>query len=238
LEKYNKTIVVLFLLSGLLFCGNAVAQTDQKLLLGEWAGKIQPTPDISLNVVFRYETDKDGKYVAFLDSPDQGAKGIPISEVSFEGNQVKFKVPAVNGEYSGQLAGEKIAGTWTQYGKPVALNFTKGKFMASAPQLDISEDAMKILSGRWLGKLGPLSVVFRFERNAEGKPTIFLDSPDQGASGIPIARASLKDGTLSLGVPALGGEFSGKPSGNTINGTWTQLGNSTPLTLTKEQAAK
>jgi serine-type D-Ala-D-Ala carboxypeptidase/endopeptidase len=233
-----KTIVVLFLLSSLLFCGNAVAQTDQKLLLGEWVGKIQPAADISINVVFRYELDKDGKYVAFLDSPDQGAKGIPIADLVFDGKQLSFKVPAVQAEYSGQLAGESISGTFKQLGRETALNFTKGKFVAAANQLDIPAEAMNTLLGRWTGKIGPLSIVFRFEQNAEGKPTIFLDSPDQGASGIPITKASLKDNTLSLGVPAIGGEFSGKLSGNIIDGTWTQMGNRTPLILTKEQAVK
>jgi hypothetical protein len=233
-----KPFVALFLLSGLLFCGNAVAQADQQTLLGEWVGKLQPTADISLSVVFRYELDKDGKYVAFLDSPDQGAKGIPITDVVLEGKQLSFKVPAVQGEYSGQVAGETISGTFKQYGRDTALNFTKGKYVASATPVEIPAGAMDTLLGRWTGKLGPLSLVIRFERDAEGKAKILLDSPDQGATGIPVSKASLKDGALSLGVPSIGGEYSGKLNGNTIEGTWKQMGNSTPLTLTKEQAAK
>lgn len=232
-----KTYTKLFLIFIVLVCGNAVAQTDQKSLLGEWVGKLKINEAMSLTIVFRYEIDKDGKYAAFLDSPDQAAKGIPASDVLIDGKQVSFKVPAVQGEYTGQLAGDNISGTWKQPTFEGALVLTKGKYQAPENQVDISADTMKLLLGRWLGKVGPLSIVLRFEQNAAGKPIILLDSPDQGARGIPVAKAALKDGTLSLNVTAVGGEYSGKLSGNTIDGTWTQLGNSTPLFLTKENAS-
>ena len=234
LERIMKTHIKLFLVFSLLFCAYALAQTDQKALLGEWVGQIKMTEAASLNIVFRYEVDKDGKYSAFLDSPDQGAKGIPVADVVFDGKQVSFKVPAVQGEYSGQLANETITGTWKQGGMGTTLAFKKGKYQAPANQVDISADEMKLLLGRWRGTVGPLSVIVRFEKNAEGNSVVLLDSPDQGARGIPVTKAALKDGTLSLKVSAVGGEYSGKLSGSKIDGTWTQLGNSTPLLLTKE----
>jgi hypothetical protein len=235
LEKIMKTCIKLFLIFSFCFCGTALAQTDQKALLGEWVGKIKITETASLNIVFRYEVDKDGKYSAFLDSPDQGAKGIPVADVVFDGKQVSFKVPAVQGEYAGQLGNDTITGTWKQGGMGTALAFTKGTYQAPANQVDLSADAMKLLLGRWMGKVGPLSVVVRFEQNADGNAVVLLDSPDQGARGIPVTKAALKDGTLSLSISAVGGEYTGKFNGNTIDGTWTQLGNSTPLNLTKDK---
>lgn len=233
-----KTCLKFFLMFSLLFCTIAVAQTDFKPLQGEWVGKLKINDSISFNIVFRFEAGQDGKYVAFLDSPDQGAKGIPASDLSFDGKLVRFKVPAVNGEYTGQLAGETMSGTWKQATFEGALALTKGHFQAPSNQMELSAEAMNLLSGSWRGMVGPLNVVVRFERNAEGKPVVFLDSPDQGARGIPVVKAALKDGTLTLGIPAVGGEYSGKFNGNTLDGTWTQLGNSTPLNLTKDKAGE
>ncbi len=209
-------------------------QASTKPLLGEWVGKLKVTEDLSYNIVFRYETTKDGKYAAFLDSPDQGAKGIPVTNVVLDGKEVTFKVPAVQGEYTGELSGKSIAGSWKQPGFEGTLDLARGKFQAPAAKIEISAEDMKQLLGKWTGKVGPLSLVVRFEQNADGSKAIFIDSPDQGASGIPVMEATLVDGTLSLTVTAVGGKYSGKLSGNKIDGTWTQLGNDTPLLLTKE----
>jgi hypothetical protein len=230
-----KILTKLFLMFLVFCCGNAIAQSDQKSLLGEWVGKLKISDTASLNIVFRYEIDKDGKPVAFLDSPDQGAKNIPITDVAVEGNQVSFKVPAVQGQYKGQFTEAGLSGKWEQAGREVPLDFIKGKYQAAENRVDISPDVMQQLLGRWAGKVGPLTVVVRFEQNDVGKYVVLMDSPDQGAKGIPVAKAAVMDDTLSLSVPAVGGEYSGKLSGDTIVGNWTQLGNSTPLILAKQQ---
>ncbi len=209
-------------------------QASTKPLLGEWVGKLKVTEDLSYNIVFRYETTKNGKYAAFLDSPDQGAKGIPVTDVLLEGKQVSFKVPAIQGEYAGEFSGKSITGSWKQPGFEGALDLAKGKFQAPVAKIEISAEDMKELLGKWVGKVGPLTLVVRFEQNAAGKNAIFIDSPDQGASGIPVSEAALVDDTLSLTVAAVGGKYSGKLSGNKIDGAWTQLGKDTPLLLTKE----
>ncbi len=206
---------------------------DMKRLLGEWVGKLKVTDSLTYTLVFRFETNKEGKFVAFLDSVDQGANGIPATDVILEGDQLNLKVPSVQGEYSGKLGNNAISGTWKQPGFEKELNIAKGKYQPES-KVDISAEAMEPLLGRWNGKLGPLSLVFRFEKNADGKYVVLIDSPDQGAKGIPVNEATLIDGTLSLKVTAVAGEYKGKLSGNKIDGTWTQAGQTNPLSLTKE----
>jgi hypothetical protein len=87
-------------------------------LNGSWSGKIELTSPqgqkVSLTMVLRFATSAGGQYVAFIDSPDQKAMNIPVTEVSFDKGQLSFKVAAVGGAYNGTLAGKTITGTWTQ----------------------------------------------------------------------------------------------------------------------------
>jgi hypothetical protein len=59
--------------------GVNLSPEDMKKLLGQWVGKLQ-APNAPLTVVLRFENTKDGTFAAFMDSPDQGAKGLLISE--------------------------------------------------------------------------------------------------------------------------------------------------------------
>jgi hypothetical protein len=87
-------------------------------LNGSWSGKLELTSPqgqkVSLTMVLRFGTSADGQYVAFIDSPDQKATNIPVTEVTFDKGNLALKVAAVRGEYNGTLAGKTITGTWTQ----------------------------------------------------------------------------------------------------------------------------
>jgi hypothetical protein len=87
-------------------------------LNGSWSGKLELTSPqgqkVSLTMVLRFATSAGGQYVAFIDSPDQKAMNIPVTEVSFDKGNLALKVAAVRGEYNGTLAGKTITGTWTQ----------------------------------------------------------------------------------------------------------------------------
>jgi hypothetical protein len=94
---------------------------------------------------------------------------------------------------------------------------------------------MKTLLGRWKGKISVVSVVFRFERNAAGKNVIFVDSPEQQIRDQPVLKASMFEGILTLKVA--GAEYSGKLSGNKIDGMLKPAGQQSaaiPLPMTKE----
>lgn len=63
--------------------------------------------------------------------------------------------------------------------------------------------------------------------------TATMDSPDQGATGIPVQQVTATDDSLALVVSVVNGRFDGAldAEGETIEGTWTQNGQSFPLTL-------
>jgi pimeloyl-ACP methyl ester carboxylesterase len=73
-------------------------------LAGLWSGALEGLPGgIQLRVVLRVEKGEDGRFVAFLDSPDQEVKGLPASEISLEGDTLKFAVKAVGARFEGKF---------------------------------------------------------------------------------------------------------------------------------------
>jgi hypothetical protein len=204
-----------------------------KPLLGEWVSRLKVTEEMSVLVVYDFECTKDGKLVSTFDQPDQGIKGYEISDVSLEGNHVRFRIPIANSEYNGTLSNNTITGIYKVSGRELPQVLKKEKYQAAPAQINLSEDAMKLLVGRWVGQITNLTIVFRFEPDAAGKPVVLVDSPDQGVNGLPVAKAAMTDGTLTLDVPKVFGKYSGKLNSDKIEGTWTQLGNSLPLTLVK-----
>lgn len=83
-------------------------------IAGSWAGKLALPNGGKLAIVFHISRTDDG-YSTLLDSPDQGAKGIPTASTTFENNAVKISVPSLRASYKGELtAANKLQGTFTQ----------------------------------------------------------------------------------------------------------------------------
>jgi pimeloyl-ACP methyl ester carboxylesterase len=98
------------------------------------------------------------------------------------------------------------------------------------------------IDGAWAGALDTgsmkLRIVFHIT-TAEGGLTATMDSPDQGANGIPVTSVTRNDSTLKLELKQAGGAFEGKIDDTltTIDGTWTQGGGSLPLILKRANDA-
>jgi pimeloyl-ACP methyl ester carboxylesterase len=80
-------------------------------LAGQWDGVLSVGGQ-SLRIVLRV----DATGAAVVDSPDQGANGIPAVGPTLEGGVVRFSVPAVRASFEGALAadGRTITGALTQ----------------------------------------------------------------------------------------------------------------------------
>ncbi len=109
---------------------------NKQAITGSWLGKIN-TGAIELRVVFNLSVAGRDSLVATLDSPDQGAKGIKLGPVTFNGETIKISAGALMAEYNGTVKSDTlIAGTWKQAGKELPLNLSKLKtaFMLKRPQ--------------------------------------------------------------------------------------------------------
>jgi hypothetical protein len=64
-----------------------LSKKDKDTLLGAWNGKLT-IPGGSLTVVLRFEMTEKGDFAGFLDSPDQGGYGIPVTDMEMK----KFRI--------------------------------------------------------------------------------------------------------------------------------------------------
>ncbi len=102
--------------------------------------------------------------------------------------------------------------------------------------------AAAALTGAWSGKLTygqfKIPLVFNFSENADGNTACTLDSPSQGAKGIPTTVSLCTADSIALECPMIGARFNAAVTTDSISGTFTQRGMSFPLTLTPEASAE
>ena len=97
-----------------------------------WSGTLEVGG--GLRIVFHIEQGEDG-LTATMDSPDQGAAGIPVSGVTVSGDSVTLAVDRIGGTYEGALAddGPKIEGQWAQGGRSFPVTLTPADEADTAP---------------------------------------------------------------------------------------------------------
>jgi pimeloyl-ACP methyl ester carboxylesterase len=95
-------------------------------ITGQWNG-ILKTQGIQLRVVFNInKTDKG--FSSTMDSPDQGASGIPVTNTSFENAVLKLAVANIGIEYEGVLEkDDSIHGDFKQGGQSFPMNLYRAK---------------------------------------------------------------------------------------------------------------
>lgn len=111
-------------------------EQNAQRLAGHWRGKLALPGNATLTIVFHLDYQGDARWEATMDSPDQGARGIPVDKVTLEGDAVTLSASAIQGTYKGTLnqAGDKLEGTWTQGGADMALNLERiSEEQANAP---------------------------------------------------------------------------------------------------------
>lgn len=210
-------------------------------IAGDWQGTLD-TGMGQLRLVLHITKAADGALQATLDSIDQpGANGIPVNSITLKSSKLNLDVTAVHGTYDGTVAtdGKAISGTWNQ-GKALPLEFKR----ATAPVKTEHKPAKPSdIDGTWMGTLDTgamkLRVVFHIVNTEDGL-TATMDSPDQGAKGLPTTSVTRTGTSLKIEAKNLNGVFDGKIAADlsTIDGNWTQHGSTMPLVLkrTKDEA--
>lgn len=111
----NLMIVVFLMLSGSMFAQD---------IIGTWTGTLS-TPQVELRVNFNVSKTDNG-FSSTLDSPDQGAMGIPVDTTKYMAPEIKFVINNLQAKYEGKLNEDNIfEGTFTQMGQALELALTK-----------------------------------------------------------------------------------------------------------------
>ena len=137
----SRLVRVLLIPTLLLALCRALPQQPASPVAGIWLGSLN-AGGATLRIQVHIE-GASGSLTCSLDSLDQGAFGIPCSNVRVDGSAVSFDVPAVNGEWTGNLSadGKTLAGTWTQ-GQPLPLVMQRQSAAISGPKAPPADSAM------------------------------------------------------------------------------------------------
>lgn len=132
-------IQLLFFVLGILIA-NMLSGQD---ITGQWNGilKVQGT---QLRVVFNIKKTENG-FISTMDSPDQGAKGIPVTYTNFENPTLKLSVSNLGIEYLGSLnKDDVIVGNFKQGGISFPLNLSRK--MVTKEKLARPQEPVKLYS--------------------------------------------------------------------------------------------
>jgi uncharacterized protein len=101
--------------------------SQQKELTGLWTGKLALPNSLELTIVFNLSKNDSGIYSSTLDSPDQGAMGIPTESTSINGDSILIKIPVIKGHFAGKIFYDelKMIGKWNQGGMSLDLILNK-----------------------------------------------------------------------------------------------------------------
>ena len=94
---------------------------------GTWSGKLD-VQGVRLTLVFHLD-----EAAPSLDSPDQGAKGIP-ARLERTATGIRFAVPSIGAVYEGTYLGSIVAGTFSQSGQSFPLTLVPGASKPKRPQ--------------------------------------------------------------------------------------------------------
>ncbi|HEY3813440.1 MAG TPA: alpha/beta fold hydrolase [Caulobacteraceae bacterium] len=154
-------------------------------LAGDWSGVLS-VQGHDLHLVFHI--DPNGP--STMDSPDQGAKGLPVSAVTETGGKVRIELSSIHIAFEATRGADPavLDGQFLQGGAQFPLKLTRGAASAPAPK---ASPPPADLVGDWWGSLkagGGIDVKLIFHIRADGVST--FESPDEGVKDVPLTAVS------------------------------------------------
>jgi len=116
---------------------------------GIWVGTIS-IGGVDIRIVLKIVARPDGSLAATMDSPDQGAKDIPVDTVKVAGVRLQFEMKSIQGTYDGTFnaATKEIEGTWKL---PQGQLELKQSFQMFSGYLVFGADRLPVVDGRLSG---------------------------------------------------------------------------------------
>ena len=207
-----RAVVVGVALTMAFACTIGRAQSSAAALGGDFNGTLGP-----LSLKLHIKAAPDGSLSGTLDSPNQGANGIPCADFVVDGNNLSFKVPLVNGTWKGTIekGGATLAGTWSQ-GTPLPLTFARDVFVPAEKPSPVD--------GIWLGTSqfqgNPVRTQLIVESDIQGQERCTVDSLDLNVFSLACTNVTYANDDFSFDVPTAQGGWRGKLSadGKSLSG--------------------
>lgn len=102
-------------------------------LVDTWAGALEREGTPLMRLVLDVSQVACGQIAATLDSPDQGAENLPITDLTVRGDSLSFALSYLNARFRGRVqADERITGLWTQNEVTMQLRLERAEDPATA----------------------------------------------------------------------------------------------------------
>jgi hypothetical protein len=216
------------------------AQSDMR---GHWTGDLETS-----NATLSLEVDLDKTATGWVGSvsiPAQKASGLPLDAISFSEGKGSFRIKGAPGDptFTGTLSadGKTLQGEFSQGPTTLPLKLSR----TGDAKVEVAQASPPVAAeflGRWEGTLeaggGKLRLILTISNGKAGSEAVLV-SVDQGNAEIPVSTITQTGTKLVLKVNAVGGGYEGEINGEgtQLTGSWTQLGNTLPLTLKKAAPA-
>jgi uncharacterized protein len=205
-------------------------------LAGDWSGDLN-FPQGKLRFVFHI-TGTDDDLSATADSPDQNARNLPVDSIRLRDDTLTFRMTQLNARFTGEVAEDRIRGTFSQNGVDVPLLLTRGSARSRNDESETkARSGTSAIAGNWAGVLrfpqGNLRIILHIS-GSDSDLDATADSPDQNATGLPVDSIARSGQTLRFAMNRLNARFEGTIAGDTIRGTFNQNGSDVPLTLQRQ----
>lgn len=118
----DKSVAVIIAALITLLFSAVVLPYNNEVIEGIWQGTLK-VPTMELRIVFKISQGPEGILIATMDSPDQGAKDIPVEEVIFENGNLRLEIKVAMGVFEGKLKDDNLSieGEWKQAGQSLPL---------------------------------------------------------------------------------------------------------------------
>ena len=123
--RATKAFFILVSVLGAITFAGTLQQIGEVRPEGDWKATIEAA-GTKLGLVLHI-SKKDGALAATLDSPDQGATGLPIDSISVTGTSLRFEMKSLGAFYEGVFSadGSQIEGQFSQQGQRLPLVFKR-----------------------------------------------------------------------------------------------------------------
>jgi len=224
---------------------------DDSVLQGYWTGTLKPE-NRTIRVALKIADHGDGTFRVAGDSPDQGAKDVESTAVTWHRPTVRIEFGGIGGYFEGTVDDndQVITGKWKGGGMPLPLTLERAKpgsvagtDAATEAQKDYSHTSPNDLPGHWQGTLDvkkagvKLRLALNVAKMPDGKFSATMISLDQGGGEIPASLVEYDSPDVHLEWGGIGGSFEGKLGNGKITGTWQQNGSTLPLVFERNPAS-
>jgi len=218
-KSYSFAILVLIL------CIIKTAPTSAQhsnTLQGYWMGNLKISSGEEIRIAFNILQSPELKYSATIDVPDQGASGIPVTQIEVSGKSLLINSQAIGAVYEGIFDSNEML---------IHGNFIQG----DTTTLTLAPVDLRSIEGIWMGPLEIeggeiIRALFDISSDEKGTLTAEFGVPDQGAMELPVGKIEFVQGKLNIEMKNYNISYTGlldeqglSISGNYIQGDTVEL---------------